>query len=124
MAKIFKIEGCWNWTRGRTTAGYGLLSEAGGKRRAYAHRPAYGLWKREIPREKFIVHKCDNPSCCSPRLLFAGTHKDNIRDRDQKNRVAHGENHCRAKLRVAEVKDIRAEFKAGKSARQIAVERG
>ena len=45
-----------------------------------------------------VMHTCDNPPCVNPSHLILGTPKDNMSDRDNKNRQAKGENHGIAKL--------------------------
>jgi hypothetical protein len=40
----------------------------------------------EIPEDKWVLHKCDNPPCVNPNHLFLGTDQDNANDREAKSR--------------------------------------
>lgn len=52
-----------------------------------ANRLAFVLVNGTIPEDKPLVcHRCDNPPCCEPRHLLAGTHKDNSKDCFDKGR--------------------------------------
>ena len=79
---------CWNWKGYRTPKGYGQLPVA--HKHNFAHRLAFELKHRPLNPGEVVCHKCDNPSCCNPKHLFAGTQLDNIRDRDIKGRSAKG----------------------------------
>jgi hypothetical protein len=57
----------------------------------------------------FGCHKCDNPGCVNPEHIFIGNHTDNMRDRDEKGRVARGVNNGAAKLTESQVLKIRAD---------------
>jgi hypothetical protein len=37
----------------------------------------------------FVLHTCDNRACCNPRHLYIGTQKDNMQDRERRNRMEH-----------------------------------
>lgn len=77
-------EVCWNW-KANTIKGYGMFCVSGFKIRA--HRIAYYLGTKADPLDMVVCHSCDNPSCCNPNHLFAGTQLDNIRDRVLKGRT-------------------------------------
>ena len=62
---------------------------------------AYGV----DPIGYVVMHKCDNPRCINPEHLSLGTHSDNIKDRDLKQR--HGAD----KLKHEQVKTIRWLYK-------------
>lgn len=100
--------GCWIWDRGTTVKGYGQMHLNG--KRKYAHRHAYELANGPIPNGLGICHKCDVPACINPSHLFAGTHQENMTDRDRKGRLAirYGEKNSAAKLTADKVRALRA----------------
>lgn len=75
--------GCLEWT-GATLRGYGQIGVNG--KVLYAHRVSYELAYGPIPDGMDICHRCDNPPCCAPEHLFAGTMLDNMADMISKNR--------------------------------------
>jgi hypothetical protein len=84
---IKKPDDCWEWQSGMFSNGYGQFRV--GKKKFKAHRFSYLLHNNILPKGKIICHRCDNPKCCNPKHLFAGTHKDNADDRDAKGRGAY-----------------------------------
>lgn len=57
--------GCWEWQRGKTTAGYGhAYLGKGGER--YVHRLAWEQLRGEIPDGLVIDHLCRNRACMNP----------------------------------------------------------
>lgn len=121
MDKVSKSpDGCWLWTASVGTSGYGRFCLNGKIEKS--HRVSYTLFIGNIPyvddadgRGTCIMHKCDNPLCVNPDHLFAGSHKDNMRDKSAKGRVVNnsllGEKHQNSKLTEIDVVDIR--FLAG-----------
>lgn len=82
-------DACWPWTGGRYSTGYGRMSM--GRKKTGAHRLAWAIANGPIPDGLVICHTCDNPPCCNPAHLWAGTNQDNTADRVAKGRSAHGE---------------------------------
>jgi hypothetical protein len=123
---------CWEWTGCKGTAGYGSFAVDG--KTVRAHRMAYQLAFGEIPAGMLICHKCDNPPCCNPRHLFAGTSSDNVRDAVQKGRHVRPDrdedavNHVRgershlAKLGPSDVLAIRERSRKGERFVPLAAE--
>lgn len=76
---------------------------------AMIHRLMYELYNGPILNGLFVLHKCDNPSCCNPDHLFLGDHIDNAKDMMKKGRgnPPRGEKCVFAKLTNKEVEEIR-----------------
>lgn len=73
-------DACWEWQATRDQAGYGRYRGRG------AHRIAYELAVGMVPSGYVVLHACDNPSCCNPAHLQAGTHSANMCERVLKGR--------------------------------------
>lgn len=79
---------CWEWI-GRSNSpkkSYGAFDLITGA--FAAHRISYLINNKKDPKEKGVLHTCDNPKCVNPKHLFLGTNNDNIRDKVLKNRQA------------------------------------
>lgn len=109
---------CWEWQAYRFPSGraglmYGRFGLDG--KSVTAHRVAYLLTRGAVADDLFVLHKCDNPPCCNPAHLFAGTARDNAADRDRKGRYIkglsyRGPENARAKLTDTEIAEIRRTY--------------
>lgn len=101
--------GCWIWIGNYIGNGYGSVP---GERRGVkilAHRLSYEIHKGPIPQGLLICHKCDTRLCVNPDHLYAGTDKDNARDRQSRKRnPLHGERNGRAIISEKDVSIIRS----------------
>jgi hypothetical protein len=96
--QIGDADECWPWTGCILAGGYGQLRW---RNTQYpAHRLALILSKGPIPDALDAMHSCDNPLCCNPKHLSAGTKTDNMRDASIKERMSH-------KLTAEQVRQIR-----------------
>jgi hypothetical protein len=100
---VITATGCWEWPD-RTDKNYGRLMIKG--HTIPAHRKAWEFVHGVIPDRLLICHRCDNPPCCNPDHLFLGTHRDNVRDAQKKDRIQRGARHYRATLTSEQVQAI------------------
>lgn len=120
---------CWNWTGYKNEQGYGRTWIDGFG--YYAHRVIFNLAypntitlsaPKDTDESGFLLHTCDNPSCCNPKHLFVGSHWDNMADKKAKGRSPDfsGGKGPRCKLSMAQAREIRQLHKDGVSARELA----
>lgn len=101
---------CWPWQGAKNEKGYGLF-RINGRVRLTARLV---LMSKGIDVAGLVSrHTCDNPPCCNPRHLLAGTHADNVRDCIERKRRAptRGEHNNFSKLTDVQVRKIRREYK-------------
>lgn len=129
LARKLVVDGeCLVWTGCCNDNGYGSMKVDG--RTALTHRLAWTLEHGPVPEGQRVLHTCDNPPCCNPDHLFAGSQADNIADMKAKGRDVHrnavkvacdaghpftptntywwnGERHCRRCRREADRRRVR-----------------
>ena len=116
-AKVERIPfmDCHVWNAATNHFGYGKLGKEGGGW-IFAHRFAWEQAYGEIPKDKYVLHTCDNPCCVNPKHLYLGSYKDNANDREIRKRGNHayGVKHGRNTLLPSQVYEIRDAFDTGK----------
>jgi hypothetical protein len=116
---------CWPWNGGASEKGYGRFKVGAGliSPHVFAYEYFYG---KPIDRPGYhgavIRHTCDNPRCCNPAHLIAGTQAANIEDMDRKGRRVIGQfaGNQWHKLDAEKAEDIRARLAGGERPSAIA----
>ena len=83
--------GCWLWTAALAhppPGDYGVFKIGGRQRGAHV---ASWMLHRGPTGDKWVLHKCDTPSCVNPDHLYLGDVKTNAADRVRRNRSATGQ---------------------------------
>lgn len=123
-AKVEKGPGCWDWTGGEASCGYGRFEGWPSSRRT--HRIAYEIAFGPIPDGLCVCHHCDNPRCVRPDHLFLGTQADNVADMMKKgrHRAPTWKANSATRLDPQRVMEIRGRITAGQGLRSIARQLG
>ena len=91
---------CILWTKAKNKAGYGVTWH--NNKWEYAHRVAINA-----PKDKIVMHLCDNPPCVNPEHLKLGLPKENSGNMVEKGRQCKGEKSHLSKLTEEQVLQIR-----------------
>jgi HNH endonuclease len=117
--------GCWSCARAYALSnGYAeikvdRIKSSGLLLRNRVHRISYEHFIGPIQEGLYVLHRCDNRSCCNPAHLFLGTYDDNLKDMAAKDRSAFHERSGQAKLTEKDVKDIYRLYAGGMFQREI-----
>jgi hypothetical protein len=113
---------CWEWQGCKNSTGYGSMTVS--QVPYSAHRIIFALTNPDLisikaPADKklkeFILHKCDNRTCCNPNHMVLGNYDDNNKDAKNKGRsnAPRGANHKLAKLTQDQANQVREIYKTG-----------
>lgn len=93
LTKFLVDDGCWPWTEGLDSHGYGQFWAKSKNWRGHVY--SYMTFKGEIPEGDLVRHTCDNRMCVNPSHLLLGSIEDNARDRDSRGRGRNSsKTHC------------------------------
>lgn len=131
-------DGCLLWMAARSKRGYGQKyvpkgEVPGAGSLQYVHRLSWQATRGPIPERTEVCHNCpggDRPNCWEPSHLFLGSHRENMRDAQQKGMLSYpgmrrgdvprGESHYRAVLNEVLVLAMRERYSLGESVASIA----
>lgn len=120
------ISECWPWTAGHISFGYGMVFDPDCGRNRPSHQVAWELYYGEqFPSWLQGNHHCDNPPCCNPTHVYAGTALENMADAVTRGRLrpVNGERSNLSKLSAAQVTEIRLALSEGVLTRREIAER-
>lgn len=91
-SKVRKTEGCWLWTAGKYSNGYGQFSI--GDQKALAHRLSYEQANGKIPKDLQIDHLCRVRHCVNPSHLELVTSRENTMRGENFSATNARKTHC------------------------------
>ena len=112
---VDKTDSCWNWIGCKNDSGYGVMAY-----NKKAHRFSFHIHTGADPKDKMVLHKCDNPACVNPDHLYLGNDKDNMRDKIERNRHPKGSKSVLSKINESDVFNIKKMRKESKKLHEIA----
>lgn len=77
--QISERDGCWEWSRARSSSGYGQFRLMTPRRLVAAHRLAYEMLVGPIAPHLVLDHLCGNRRCINPSHLEPITSGENTR---------------------------------------------
>lgn len=98
--KVDATGGCWNWTAGTDSSGYGTFNAGKEWGTVSAHRFAWQILVGPIPDGLELDHRCFNTRCVDPDHLEPVTHQQNV-DRSRRSRLYCVRGHRRSENRIA-----------------------
>lgn len=104
--------GCWVWTVGVGSHGYGAFGITHDDVRL-ACRVSYAIEHGSILEGAILRHEYDTPKCVNPAHLVPGDHQYNLRDAVERGCYRNGEDHLNAKLSDEEAQEIRDRYVTG-----------
>jgi hypothetical protein len=115
-----KAEGCWLWVprSGKELTEYGSFTFRG--KHYKSNRAAWLIYHGDIPKDRYVLHKCDVRNCVNPDHLFLGTHDDNMKDMAAKRRYVLPN----VKLTEQQVNEIRQKLAMGVTTTRLAKDFG
>jgi hypothetical protein len=100
-------DACWPWTKATNSNGYGVIANRDGGT-ALAHRAALEQHlDRKLRKSEDAMHLCNNPPCCNPAHLRAGSRAVNQAHMVESGRSKKGEHHWAVKITDEQVAEIR-----------------
>jgi hypothetical protein len=81
--------GCWEWQLSTSKFGHGRVrvrSQLVLPHRVVAFATGLVSSVSDVGQSACVLHRCDNPKCCNPDHLFAGSMSDNTKDAVAKGR--------------------------------------
>jgi len=118
--KTSSDKGCWLWTGAVKDTGYGVFKPSPHATVVKAPKYAWESTRGPVPKDKWLLHKCDDRRCCNPEHLYLGTHQDNMDDMKRRGRSKVP----RLKVAESDRKTIRERYSSGASQTELAKEFG
>ena len=97
---------CVEWPYATNRKGYGIVRWGG--RSTIASKVVCEITHGPVPEGMEVAHSCGNARCCNPAHLRHATSAENKADKRLHGTNLVGERHPRAKLRLEQVKVIKA----------------